>query len=204
MNPYEILGISPGATDDEVKRAYREQSRKYHPDSYSGNPLSGLAEEKFKQVQEAYNQIMKERNGEYRSHGSSYGSSFGDQPYQNQAKYRGVVNYLSNRRYGEALRELDRMVDRDARWYYYSAIANVGLGNTFRGSEQARAAVNMDPSNPEYQNLLNQLSFQNERYRQNQPSFGYQRNDDAMDLCCKLWMADTLCECLGGDICSCM
>ena len=53
-NPYEVLGISPSATDDEVKKAYREMSRKYHPDSYTNNPLSDLAEEKFKEVQEAY------------------------------------------------------------------------------------------------------------------------------------------------------
>lgn len=203
MNPYEILGVSPRATDDEIKRAYREQSRKYHPDSYSGNPLSGLAEEKFKQVQEAYEQIMRERNGGYQS-GASYGSSFRSQSFQNQAEYQSIVNYLSNRQYGDALRELERLSNREARWYYYSAISNVGLGNTMRGMEHARMAVNLEPTNSEYQNLLNQLSFQTERYRQSQPSYGYRRSDDAMDLCCKLWMADTLCECLGGDICSCM
>ena len=60
-NPYEVLGVSPSASNDEVKRAYREMSRKYHPDSYVDNPLSGLAEEKFKEIQEAYDQIMKER-----------------------------------------------------------------------------------------------------------------------------------------------
>ena len=57
-NPYEVLGVSPSASNDEVKRAYREMSRKYHPDSYVDNPLSGLAEEKFKEIQEAYDQIM--------------------------------------------------------------------------------------------------------------------------------------------------
>ena len=60
-DPYKILGISPKASNDEVKRAYREMSRKYHPDSYVNNPLSDLAEEKFKEVQEAYKQIMDER-----------------------------------------------------------------------------------------------------------------------------------------------
>ena len=60
-NPYEVLGIAPSATDEEVKKAYRELSRKYHPDSYVNNPLADLAEEKFKQVQQAYDQIMKQR-----------------------------------------------------------------------------------------------------------------------------------------------
>lgn len=202
MSPYEILGISPSASDDEVKRAYREQSRKYHPDSYSGNPLSGLAEEKFKQVQDAYNQIMKERSGGYQSHNTGYQNSYSGS--SNGIEFNSVVNSLSSNRYGDALRELERMSTRTSRWYYYSAIANVGLGNTMRGMEHARVALNMEPNNPEYQNLLNQLSFQGERYRMNRPSYGYSRGDDTMDLCCKLWMADTLCECLGGDLCSCM
>ena len=66
-NPYEVLGISPNASNDEVKKAYRDLSRKYHPDSYVDNPLADLAEEKFKEVQEAYDQIMKERDGGYHS-----------------------------------------------------------------------------------------------------------------------------------------
>ena len=62
-DPYEVLGVSPKASNDQVKRAYRDLSRKYHPDSYADNPLAGLAEEKFKEVQEAYDQIMQEREG---------------------------------------------------------------------------------------------------------------------------------------------
>ena len=62
-DPYQVLGVNPGASDDEVKRAYREMSRKYHPDTYANNPLSDLAEEKFKEVQEAYRQIMDMRSG---------------------------------------------------------------------------------------------------------------------------------------------
>ena len=76
-NPYEILGISPNASDDEVKKAYRELSRKYHPDSYANNPLADLAEEKFKEVQEAYNQIMDERSKGYSSSGNGSGRSSG-------------------------------------------------------------------------------------------------------------------------------
>lgn len=60
-NPYDVLGVSPDATDDEIKKAYRELSRKYHPDANVDNPLKDLAEEKFKEVQEAYDTIVKER-----------------------------------------------------------------------------------------------------------------------------------------------
>ena len=76
-NPYEVLGISPSATDEEVKKAYRELSRKYHPDSYVNNPLAELAEEKFKEVQQAYEQIMKQRQngGGYSSYNRGYANT---------------------------------------------------------------------------------------------------------------------------------
>ena len=109
-NPYEVLGISPSATDDEVKKAYREMSRKYHPDSYTNNPLSDLAEEKFKEVQEAYDQIMKQReNGGYQGgfsgqqSGYSYSGNSGDANVQMQA----VANYINARHYREALNVLN-------------------------------------------------------------------------------------------------
>ena len=77
-NPYSVLGVSESASDEEVKRAYRELSRKYHPDSYVDNPLKDLAEDKFKEVQEAYDMIMKQRsNGGYQSYGSNSGSGYG-------------------------------------------------------------------------------------------------------------------------------
>lgn len=61
-NPYDVLGVSPNASDDEIKRAYRDLTRKYHPDANVNNPLADLAEEKFKEVQEAYDTIMRERS----------------------------------------------------------------------------------------------------------------------------------------------
>ena len=107
-NPYEVLGISPSASNDEVKRAYREMSRKYHPDSYVDNPLSGLAEEKFKEIQEAYDQIMKEREGGgfsgYCSGGQqSYTSSAGN---QESVELQAARNYINTRHFREALNVL--------------------------------------------------------------------------------------------------
>ena len=71
-NPYEVLGVSPSASDDEIKKAYRELSRKYHPDANINNPLADLAAEKFKEVQEAYDTIMRERTS-----GSGYSYGYG-------------------------------------------------------------------------------------------------------------------------------
>ena len=203
MNPYEVLGVSRNASIDEIKRAYKELSRKYHPDSYVGNPLSSLAEEKFKQVQEAYDAIMKEKNGDY-----NYADNYNNNGYNNgeSGEMAEVYNLLGRRAYSQALSLLDSMPNRNAKWYYYSAIAQVGLGNNLRGMEYARMAVSMEPNNIEYQNLVNRLSFQGNRYGEVRNVYRGGRSgfDDASDLCCKLWLADTLCECMGGDLCSCM
>jgi len=203
MNPYEVLGVSRNASIDEIKRAYKELSRKYHPDSYVGNPLSSLAEEKFKQVQEAYDAIMKEKNGDF-----NYTDNYNNNGYYNgeSGEMAEVYNLLGRRAYSQALSLLDSMPNRNAKWYYYSAIAQVGLGNNLRGMEYARMAVSMEPNNIEYQNLVNRLSFQGNRYGEVRNVYRGGRSgfDDASDLCCKLWLADSLCECMGGDLCSCM
>jgi hypothetical protein len=203
MNPYEVLGVSRNASIDEIKRAYKELSRKYHPDSYVGNPLSSLAEEKFKQVQEAYDAIMKEKNGDF-----NYTDNYNNNGYSNgeSGEMAEVYNLLGRRAYSQALSLLDSMPNRNAKWYYYSAIAQVGLGNNLRGMEYARMAVSMEPNNIEYQNLVNRLSFQGNRYGEVRNVYRGGRSgfDDASDLCCKLWLADSLCECMGGDLCSCM
>ena len=203
MNPYEVLGISSNADLEEIKKAYRELSRKYHPDSYAGNPLASLAEEKFKQVQEAYDAIMKEKNGDF-----NYTDNYNNSGYYNgeSGEMAEVYNLLGRRAYSQALSLLDSMPNRNAKWYYYSAIAQVGLGNNLRGMEYARMAVSMEPNNIEYQNLVNRLSFQGNRYGEVRNVYRGGRSgfDDASDLCCKLWLADSLCECMGGDLCSCM
>ena len=98
-NPYEVLGVSPNASNDEVKRAYRELSRKYHPDSYVNNPLADLAEEKFKEVQEAYDQIMKQREsgGGYSNAGSQSQSQYSNTSY-NYNNYNNYNNRNNNHR----------------------------------------------------------------------------------------------------------
>ena len=190
-NPYEVLGISPNASDDEVKRAYRDMTRKYHPDANVNNPLADLAEEKFKEVQEAYDEIMRQRaqggyqsNGGYQGGGYSYNGGYGT---EQNPQIQAVYNYLNARRYPEALNVLNGMNNRDAQWYYLSAVANANMGNNRR--------------------LLNQLEWSGQRYQNNPYGAGYGRNTDSCgtgNACCDLWIADTLCECMGGDLCPCM
>jgi molecular chaperone DnaJ len=201
-NPYKVLDVSPNATNEEIKKAYRELSRKYHPDSYVNNPLSDLAEEKFKEVQEAYDQIMRERENGYSGGATAYNQSYysGDSG-DNSQEMNTVFNYLNARRYREALNVLAGISLRSARWYYYSAVGNAGIGNNIMAAEHAQQAMNMEPNNQEYARLYNQLQWQTQRYQNTQNNYGGGYN--AGNLCCDLWCADTLCECMGGDLISC-
>lgn len=207
-DPYSVLGISPSASNDEIKRAYRELSRKYHPDSYVDNPLSGLAEEKFKEVQDAYDQIMREREGGYRSNATNTGNTYSNNSYNNTGndaiEFQAVYNYLNARRYREALNALSGISNRNARWYYLSALANAGVGNNIDAFNQAQLAVNMEPGNREYRDFLNQLQWRNQKYQTNSYNYGNNRSYGTGNLCCDLWCADSLCECMGGDLISCM
>lgn len=217
-NPYEVLGVSPNASNDEIKRAYRELSRKYHPDSYVNNPLADLAEEKFKQVQEAYDQIMKQRNGSGSYNNGSYNSgnynnggysyNYGGQNQssgytQESAELQNVRSYINARRFREALNLLANIPSGDARWYYYSSIANMGIGNNILAVDHARQAAALEPGNMEYVNYANQMQFRGQHYQTSGYNYGRQ-NYGTGNLCCDLWCADTLCECMGGDLCACM
>lgn len=200
QDPYQVLGVGRTATDDEIKKAYRELSRKYHPDSYVNNPLANLAEEKFKEVQEAYDTIMNERQN---GGGYSNAGSYTNQTYSGTGELNEVANMINSRRFQDAVSILASINNRTAQWYYLSAIANLGLGNNMIAVEHARTASSMEPGNMQYRNLVNQLSFGNQRY--NTTGAGYGRSGmDAGDLCCNLCIADQCCECMGGDLCTCM
>ena len=216
-NPYDVLGVSPSASDDEIKKAYRDLTRKYHPDANVDNPLADLAEEKFKEVQEAYDTIMRERSsgssGSYSYGGSSSGSS-GSYSYGGgtspggapDPRLQAAVNYINSRRFREALNTLDQIPERSAMWYYLSGCANAGLGNNVLARDHAAQAVNMEPNNLQYRQLLNQLDFSSRRYQSSPYGAGYGGGYSCGtgNMCCDLCIADQLCECMGGDLCSCM
>lgn len=205
-DPYQVLGVSPNASNDEIKKAYRDLSRKYHPDSYVDNPLSGLAEEKFKEVQEAYKQIMDLRENGYSSGFSGNSSYSGNASSEDMAKYNSVRNYINARQYAQASNVLSGMSNRSAEWHYLYAVTSMGTGNNMEALNHAQQAVSMDPNNREYSNFLNQLQMRGNRYQTTGGYYGPRQGGGlgTGNLCCDLWCADTLCECLGGDICSCM
>ena len=213
-DPYQILGVTRDASDREIKKAYRDLSRKYHPDSYAGKSEAeaNAAAEKFKQVQEAYNRIVDERSGK------ATGSYSEDEQHMMAA-----MNYIRARRYNEALNVLNGISNHNAAWYYYSSIANMGLGNNNVALEQAKQAMDMEPGNMQYRQYYQQLQNGGGFYGGSPfgspfgggygggGSYGgygsYGGGYDSCgtgNLCCDLWCADTLCECMGGDLCSCM
>lgn len=147
-DPYEVLGLKRGASDEEIKKAYRTLSRKYHPDANINNPNAAQAEERFKQVQAAYDQIMKEKEQGYSGYGSTngyggygygdygnyggrgYGNSYGTGQTDEETNYlNAAMNYIRAGKYNEALNVLSGISRKSAQWYYLSAIANNGLGN---------------------------------------------------------------------------
>ncbi len=181
-NPYDVLGVSPNATDEEIKKAYRTLSRKYHPDANINNPNKEQAEERFKEIQQAYNQIMQQKQQGYGYGGFSgggfggYGSSRNYQSYGNRTQempeMQAAANYLANRCYQEALNVLNNIKEHSARWHYYSAVAHAGLGNNVTAVEYAKQAVQMEPSNLEYRQLLQQLNMGGGWYSSMGQSYG--------------------------------
>ena len=202
IDPYKVLGVSFDATDDEIKKAYRTLSRKYHPDANINNPLKEEAEAKFKEVQQAYQQIMDERERGYS------GSSGGFAPQQGTAgnsesdiHLRAAANYIQSGHYKEALNVLDGIRERGALWYFYSASANSGMGNNVTALEHAREAVRLEPDNMQYQMMLSRLQGTGGWYQQRQSAYGYPVMG-GNDLCMKLCIANVVCNlCCGSGIC---
>ena len=117
------------------------------------------------------------------------------------------MNYINSRRFREALNTLDQVPERSALWYYLSGCANAGLGNNVLARDHAAQAVNMEPNNLQYRQLLNQLEFNSRRYQNSGYGSGYGMGGGSCgtgNLCCDLCIANQLCECMGGDLCSCM
>ena len=151
-------------------------------------------------------------------YGSSESYSYGNQSYGNQnssygygtmdPKLQAAANYINSRRYREAINTLDQVQQRSAMWYYLSGCANAGIGNQILARDHAAQAVNMEPNNLQFRQLLNQLDFNSRRYQNSPYGGGYapggQNSCGTGNMCCDLWLADTLCECMGGDLCSCM
>ncbi len=193
-NPYEVLGVHPGATEEEIKTAYRNLAKKYHPDKYDGTDLADLANEKMKEINEAYDTIMKKGAS---SSGYASGSYSGSSDFQN------IRNMIVGGSIDEAQRALMGYPEqmRNAEWYYLMGVVYQRKGWFEQASSYFASANRMDPSNPEYSNAYQQM--------RNNYTGGYRtetsrRKDVGMcEVCQGLICADCCCECMGGDLISC-
>ncbi len=199
-NPYEVLGVSENASDEEIKKAYRRLSRIYHPDANINNPDRKEAEEKFKEVQQAYNAIMNKdtaggfgQGASYYGYGNRYQGGFTKNADDNtNSRYVAAANFIRNGRYREALHVLSEVVLRDGRWYYLSAIAMAGTGNVATALDYSRTAVEMEPDNTEYRQLYAQLSGTAEWYMHQR---GFQMpTGNVGNTCCELCMLNLFCN----------
>ena len=192
-DPYKVLGVSPNASDEEIKRAYRALAKKYHPDR---NPGDEEAAKKMQQINAAYEQI---KNPSQTASSGGYGGysqydPFGFGGYQQRGYtesdtgdnyQKAAMNYIRFGRYQEALNALNNSAERNARWYYLSALANDGLGNQVTALEHIRRAVSMEPDNQEYIDALNRIEHGGSAYRQQAGNFrGFEmRSNPCMNLC---------------------
>ena len=197
-DPYSILGVSKNATDEEIKDAYRELARKYHPDNYADNPLSDLAGEKMKEINEAYDEIMNRRRGK---NSNTYNGS-----YQTaNSAFPEVRSLINQGRLEQAQEVLDGVQphNRNAEWYFLNGTVLYRRGWFDQAYTSFATASRMEPSNPEYRNALNnaqrQAGAQYNPYR----SYGNPAGMSGCDCCSNLICADCLCECMGGDLIPC-
>ena len=200
-DPYEVLGVSRSASDSEIKSAYRELAKKYHPDNYVNNPLADLASEKMKEINEAYDTITKARSGQ--STGNSGSSQSGSQggyqnSYQSYHGYSGgsgvyaqIRSYINANQLDAAESLLNTAPDRDAEWYYLKGVIAYRRGWLDEARQNYQTACAMVPNNYEYQNALRAVQGTYSPYRQT----NYQNNgmDAACDICNTLLCLHCLC-----------
>ena len=207
-DPYKVLGLSPDASDEEVKKAYRRLAKQYHPDL---NPGDQEAARKMQEVNAAYEQIKNPEKftGQQSSGYGGYYDPFGgyrQQAYggsQDGAQYQqAAYQYIRFGRYQEALNALHNDTSRNARWYYLSALANDGLGNQVTALEHIRRAVSMEPDNPEYLSALDQIEHGGAAYRRQAGNFrGFTMGFDPCTNLCLCYMMNLFCCGGNGWIC---
>lgn len=192
-DPYEILGVSKNATQDEIKAAYRKLAKQYHPDKYVGNPLADLAAEKFKEINEAYDTLTGGNSAKHQQSGSYSGGA---------GTFAQVRNLINMNSLDEAERILDASSNRNAEWFYLKGSLYIRRGWYEQGMNFLRQAVHMDPANFEYRRTLSAIEQQRQQYRN--VGGGMTSDSASMCNCCSnLLCADCCCECMGGDLISC-
>lgn len=205
-DPYKVLGVSRDASDDEIKKAYRELARKYHPDNYANSPLADLASEKMKEINTAYDEIQRLRAAAQSGEGSSSGYGYGGRTYTGEyaEDYKRVREMINSGRYADADLLLNSLPAsaRNAEWNFLKGCVLSQKNWFYDAQRYFETACYMDPNNQEYRNALNSIRMRAQGF-----GGGYQTmpggNCSACDMCNTLICADCCCECCGGDLIRC-
>lgn len=189
-DPYKVLGVSPDASDEEIKKAYRRLAKQYHPDR---NPGDTEAAKKMQEVNAAYEQIKNPERAQQNQGGyNPYGYS-----QQGGASYTQILNmayqYIMYHQYYQALQILQSTTERSARWYYLSAIANRNLGNQITALEHIRRAVSMEPDNKEYLEMLKRMESGGEYRRQADTYRGFTFRGSPFTSLCLCYLCQLFC-----------
>lgn len=202
-DPYEVLGIRPNATDDEVKNAYRALARKYHPDNYADNPLSDLAQEKMQEINDAYDAIVRARKAGGANASAGYNRNNGYGGSAGSAAYADVRQMIQQNRIMDAQVVLDGVPDyaRDAEWFFLKGSVLYKKGWLEEANTHFQTACRMDPNNLEYRQAAYRVT--NNRQTGGYRTTGTGDGCTACDVCSTLYCADCCCECMGGDLIRC-
>lgn len=201
-DPYKVLNVSPEASDEEVKRAYRDLARKYHPDNYHDNPLADLAQEKMKEINEAYETIQKQRKA-----GSASSRSYGSTSYGSYGSYRSsggggrlarVRAAIAQGNISLAEQLLNAERQHDAEWNFLMGNVCYRRGWMDEARRYFETACSMDPSNGEYRQALNTFNAQGYRPAGFE---GMSTSCGSDDMCSRLCMSLLCCNLLGGGGC---
>lgn len=189
-DPYQILGINRNASIEEIKKAYRELAKKYHPDNYVGNELADLAAEKMKEINEAYDAVTKEKE-----RGAGNGSWNGGTGTGGSPRYGEIRSAIMRDDLNSAQVMLDAISDRDAEWFFLLGSVQYRRGWFDEAASNINRACQMDPGNGEYKQAQTQMRGGAGVFRQ--PNTGYGRSSacDPCTCCAGLMCADCLCDC---------
>ena len=196
-DPYKILGVQPTADDDTIKKAYRALARKYHPDNFAGTPMAELAEEKMKEINEAYEILLKSR-----SDPSVKNDTYGSEYDVNKITYAKIRRMINNEKIDDANASLDYIspTARGAEWNFLKGCILVRRGWYYDAQKYFETACYLEPQNEEYHAAAESLrNARSQRANQNRKENKRRGKEEGFCAGCADKLCSGCCECLGGN-----